>query len=194
MKKDLILLGGGGHCKSCIDVIEQEGSYKIIGILDVSEKVGSRILGYQIIGTDSDLPKYSKRIKNCFVTLGQIKSSLGRVRLYKLAKEAGFQFPSIISPHAYVSKSAFVGCGTIIMHHVLVNANAVIGENCILNSKSLIEHDSKIGNHCHISTASIINGGVCIGDGCFIGSNSVVKQYSIIPDNSFIQANSFYHQ
>ena len=33
----LILLGGGGHCKSCIDVIEQESKYTIEGILDKKE-------------------------------------------------------------------------------------------------------------------------------------------------------------
>ena len=26
IKKEIILIGGGGHCKSCIDVIEQEGT------------------------------------------------------------------------------------------------------------------------------------------------------------------------
>ncbi len=30
-------MGGGGHCKSCIDVIEQEGKYKIAGIVDAKE-------------------------------------------------------------------------------------------------------------------------------------------------------------
>jgi hypothetical protein len=30
--RDLILIGGGGHCKSCIDVIELETKYAIAGI------------------------------------------------------------------------------------------------------------------------------------------------------------------
>jgi hypothetical protein len=29
---DIVLIGGGGHCKSVIDVIEQQGEYKIVGI------------------------------------------------------------------------------------------------------------------------------------------------------------------
>ncbi len=32
--KEIILVGGGGHCKSVIDVIEQEAKYKIAGIID----------------------------------------------------------------------------------------------------------------------------------------------------------------
>ena len=37
-KPKLILLGAGGHCKSCIDVIETEGKFTIAGILDVADK------------------------------------------------------------------------------------------------------------------------------------------------------------
>ena len=33
--KDIVLIGGGGHCKSVIDVIEQEGRFKIIGIVEL---------------------------------------------------------------------------------------------------------------------------------------------------------------
>ena len=57
MNSTLILIGGGGHCKSCIDVIEMEGKYHIAGIVDVSKKLQKRILGYTIMGTDQDLPK-----------------------------------------------------------------------------------------------------------------------------------------
>ena len=36
--KELILIGGGGgHCRSCIDVIEQEQKFKIAGIIDKKE-------------------------------------------------------------------------------------------------------------------------------------------------------------
>jgi FlaA1/EpsC-like NDP-sugar epimerase len=38
MKKEkIILIGGGGHAHSVIDVIEQENKYEIVGIIDVEE-------------------------------------------------------------------------------------------------------------------------------------------------------------
>ena len=52
---DIILIGGGGHCKSVIDVIEQEGKFKIAGIVDKPDLLGSKVLGYSVIGNDSDL-------------------------------------------------------------------------------------------------------------------------------------------
>jgi len=53
--KDVILVGGGGFCKSVADVIEDAG-YNILGILDKSEEVGRNLLNYQIIGTFEDIP------------------------------------------------------------------------------------------------------------------------------------------
>jgi sugar O-acyltransferase (sialic acid O-acetyltransferase NeuD family) len=190
MKPDIILLGGGGHCKSCIDVIEQQDLFRIIGILDMAELKGTSILGYEVIGTDDDLPRFIKTIKNYIITVGQIKSPAKRIELYNLLKSYEMQLPVIVSPHAYFAKSAQIGEGSIIMHHALVNADALIGRNCIVNSKALIEHDAIVEDHCHISTAAIINGGVKVGSESFIGSNAVTKQYISIPRNSFIKANS----
>jgi sugar O-acyltransferase (sialic acid O-acetyltransferase NeuD family) len=190
MKPDIVLLGGGGHCKSCIDVIEQQDVYRIIGILDMAELKGTSILGYEVIGTDDDLPNFIKTIKNYIITVGQIKSPAKRIELYNLLKSYNLQLPAILSPLAYVAKSALIGEGSIIMHHALVNASAVIGRNSIINSKALIEHDAIVEDHCHISTAAIINGGVKVGRESFIGSNAVTKQYITIPENSFIKANS----
>ena len=188
--KDIILIGGGGHCKSVIDVIEQEGQFKIAGIVDKPEFLGSDILGYSVIGNDSDLGILVKKYKYALVTVGQIKSPILRMKLFELAKKSGFILPNIISPRAYISKYTTVGKGTIIMHDVLINADAQIGENCIINSKALIEHDCSISNHCHISTSATINGGVIVKSGSFIGSGVTTKESIIIGKNSFIKAGS----
>ena len=184
----IILIGAGGHCKSVIDVIEQEGKFKIHGIIDKPKLVGTKVLGYPVIGSDIDLKSLAKKYKYALVAVGQIKSAFSRIKLFKLGKSAGFYFPSIKSPHAYVSKYAKIGSGTVIMHDAIVNANSIVMENCIINSKALIEHDCLISNHCHISTNAIINGGVKIGSYSFVGSNVTTKNNIIIKATSFIRA------
>jgi len=186
----IILIGGGGHCKSVIDVIEQEARFEIAGIIDKPELLGSKILGYPVIGNDFDLGSLAKKYQNALITVGQIKSALARIKLYDLAIKAGFALPSIVSPNAYISKHSKIGNGTVIMGNVMVNANVSIGDNCIINSKALIEHDCLISSHCHISTNAIINGGVTIGSKSFIGSNVTTKNNIIIKENSFIKAGS----
>ena len=42
-KPNIILVGGGGHCASVIDVIEQQGKYTIKGIIDTKEHVGKKV-------------------------------------------------------------------------------------------------------------------------------------------------------
>tara|TARA_A100001015_G_scaffold315080_1_gene426031 strand:- start:362 stop:940 length:579 start_codon:yes stop_codon:yes gene_type:complete len=186
--KKIILIGGGGHCKSVIDVIEREAKFKIVGIVDRSKFLGQKIFGYKIIGNDLDLKILAKKYKYALITLGQIKSPTLRVKLYNLAIKAGFILPSIISPNAYLSRYSKIGNGCVVMHHAIINANSSIGNNCIINSKTLIEHDCSISNHCHISTNATINGGVRIGSKCFIGSNVTTKNNIKIMNNSFIKA------
>ena len=188
--EEIILIGGGGHCKSVIDVIELEGRFKIAGIVDKPEFLGSKILGYEVIGCDDNLPKLSKKYTYALITIGQIESPNLRVELFSIVKELGFVLPNIISPKAYISRYASVDEGTVVMHDVLINAKATIGNNCIINSKALIEHDSKISAHCHISTSVTINGGVTVGSGCFIGSGTTTKESIVIKKNSFIKAGS----
>ncbi|MCG8409656.1 MAG: acetyltransferase [Bacteroidales bacterium] len=170
----MILVGGGGHCKSCIDVIEAEGKFRIAGIVDLPEKVGDEILGYPIIATDNDLEELATKYKYFHITIGQIKSAALRIRIYFLLKRMGAELPVIKSPLAYVSKTAEIGEGTIVMHNVLVNSEAKIGNNCILNTGSLIEHESEIGAYSHISTNVVINGQCQIGEATFIGSGSII--------------------
>ena len=187
--KKIILIGGGGHCRSCIDVIEKEKKFKVLGIVDNKKNI--LIKKYKLIGSDKDLNKISKKIKNAIITIGHIKNSDLRERLYKKLIKLKFNLPLVISPLAYVSKNALVGAGTIIMHRALININAKIGKNCIINTGAIIEHDVVIGDNCHISTGSIINGGVTIEKNSFIGSNAVVKQNIKIGKNSFVNANLF---
>lgn len=175
MKEKIVLVGGGGHCNSVIDVIEQEDKYDIIGIVDIKENIGKKVLNYEIIACDDDLEELFKTCKKAFITIGHIKTNELRKKLFEKAKKIGFTFPVIISPLAYVSKYAFVDEGTVIMHHALVNANAKVGKNCIINTKALVEHDCIIEDDCHISTSSVINGGVIVKENTFFGSNSVSK-------------------
>jgi sugar O-acyltransferase (sialic acid O-acetyltransferase NeuD family) len=188
MKEKIILIGGGGHCKACIDIIEEEDRFQIAGIIDKVELIGKELLGYKIIGSDDDLKVLAQKYKYAFIAIGHIRTSITRKKLFEKAIKAGFQIPTIISPRAYVSRHAQVDDGTIIMHDALINADATIGKNCIINSKALIEHDAVIEDNCHISTAAVVNGGVIVRSETFYGSNATTKEYSEV--SGFIKAGS----
>ncbi|NBV71342.1 MAG: acetyltransferase [Burkholderiaceae bacterium] len=187
-KPKLILIGAGGHARSCIDVIEQHGYFQIAGLVGLPEQryAEDSDYGYAVIGTDGDLFNLAQIYQYALITIGQIQSSEHRIQLYQQAKQFGFQFPTIIAPTAYVSNHSTLGAGTIVMHGAIVNAGASVGNNCIINSCALIEHDARVEDHCHISTGAILNGDVTVGAGSFIGSGSVIKQGVAVGKNCMV--------
>ena len=182
------MIGAGGHARSCIDVIEMSGQFKIVGLIEKEGTNRQVNMGYSIIGTDNELEELRKKYNYALITVGQIKSAETRIKLFKLLQEMNYILPLIISPRAYVSKHAKIGDGTIVMHGSIVNTNATVGKNCIINNNVLIEHDVKIGNHCHIATGAIMNGEITVGKASFIGSRVVTKQCISIGNNCVIGA------
>jgi len=182
----LILIGAGGHCRSCIDVIEREGNFRIGGLAGLSQEVGTKIFGYEVLTTDAGVVELIKTFPYALIALGQIHSAELRIRLYQELTMKGFRFPTIIAPTASVSARATIGAGTIVMHGAVINAGAVIGENCIINSTALVEHDSRVADHCHVSTGAILNGGTSVGSGSFIGSGATLREGISVAENSMV--------
>ena len=189
MTKPLILIGGGGHCKSVIEAAESAG-YSILGVLDVAENVGKNVLSYKIVGTDEDIPTYIDKAE-FVITVGFINNPAIRIKLYNKVKEAGGKLATVIASTAHVSKYAKIGEGTVVLHQAFVNADAKVGCNVILNNFVNIEHDAVIGDQCHISTGAMVNGECKVGERCFIGSQSVLANCISVGDDIIVGAGSF---
>lgn len=186
--KPLILVGGGGHCKSVIEAAESAG-YSILGVLDLPEEFGKEILSTKVIGTDNDIPAYVDKAE-FVITVGFIKNPAVRIKLYNRIKEAGGTLTTVVASTAHVSKYATLGEGTVVLHHAFVNADAKVGCNVILNNFVNIEHDAVIGDQCHISTGAMVNGECKVGERCFIGSQSVLANCITIGDDIIVGAGS----
>lgn len=187
MVKKLLLIGGGGHCKSVLDSIIQLETYQEIGIIDMKDKVGERIMDTPIIGCDDDLPKlYEEGYHYAFVTIGSIGNPSLRIKLFKYLRDIGFETPSIIDPSATVSGYSNIDRGIYVGKQAIINTGAIINKGAIINSGSIVEHDCKIGDFVHIAPGTVLSGEVSIGDYSHIGSNSTIKQQVTIGSNSII--------
>lgn len=186
----IILMGGGGHCKSIIDSIKSKGNFEIVGIIDINNK-GKKILGVEILGGNEELPKlYSQGVKNAFICVGSVGDPSVRKRLYNEIKNIGYSFPvisdltSIISPYATIEDGVFIGKGAI------VNANAYIKKQAIINTGVIVDHDCKIGEFVHLAPGSTLSGTVVVGDNSHIGTNSTIIQGIDIGENVLVGAGS----
>lgn len=183
MSGTLVLVGGGGHCRACIDVIAAEGRWRIHGILEAPDRAGTSQDGVPVIGTDADMEALAAAGHRFLVTVGQVKSPKARLAVLERLAAAGARLATVRAPSAVVSPRAALGEGTIVMHQAVVNAGARVGRNAIVNTRALLEHDSEVGEACHVSTGAILNGGARLGDRSFLGSGAVVvNQVSVGPD------------
>ncbi len=191
MKHKLLLIGAGGHCKVVIDVLLFRKEYDVTGIIDLKERIGTKVLGVPVIGTDSDLPRlFRSGIKHCFISIGSVGNPRLRVKSYNFSKKLGFEFPNLISPDAWVSSHVILGEGNYIAPLAVVNAGTQIGDNCIINTGAIIEHDCKIDNFVHLSPGVVVSGGVHVGARSHIGTGTNIIQNLKIGSNVIVGAGS----
>lgn len=172
---NVLLIGGGGHCRSLIDVLES-CAIDIAGIVTgVAESRGD-VLGYYIVGNDDDLKYLRLKYDHAIVSVGQVTTPDLRLRLYDTVKNLKFNLPVIVSPFSRVSPHANIAEGTVVMHQAMINAGASIGANCIINSKALVEHDCMVDEHSHVAVGAVLCGGVQVGHGSFVGAGAIIKQ------------------
>ena len=185
--KKIILLGGGGHAVSCIDLLSNSKEFKIAGYVALSE---NKNLNLKYLGKDSDLINIKNKYSFALIAIGQIKNSILRESKYKLLKKYNFILPNIFSNISYISKNIKIGECNTIFHHAIINSNCLIGNNNIINSKTLIEHNVRLGNNNHLSTSAIINGNCKIGNNNFIGSGAIINNDIKIGNNCIIASGS----
>ena len=186
MGKKLVLVGGGGHCKSILSSIDIN-IYSDIVIVDSREKVGDTVDGLLIGGTDDDLPSlFNNGYSNAFIAVGTTSSNTNRQCIYESLKKIGFSFPSIIDPSAIIAKSSMIEEGVFVGKNAVVNAGSRIGRFCIINTGVIVDHDCSIGSFVHLSPGVILSGAVTVGNNTHIGTGACVKQCVTIGKNTTI--------
>lgn len=187
MKRKILLIGGGGHCKSVLDSLYALNEYDGIGIIDKKENVGKTILNTIIIGTDADLQfLFDQGYKEAFITVGSIGDTTLREKLTGIAETIGFKLPTIIDPTSSVSKYSKLDSGVYVGKKAVINAGSKIENGSIINTGAIVEHDCVIGSYVHVSPGSVICGEVKIGEKTHIGANTVIKQELEIGRNTTI--------
>jgi sugar O-acyltransferase (sialic acid O-acetyltransferase NeuD family) len=172
---DVVLIGGGGHAKMCIDIILRMKEYNLVGIVDNNLKKGSDVLNIPIIGSDDDLQDmYNNGLKMAVNGVGSVLNNKIREEIYIKLKKIGFFIPTIVHPTSTIESSVKILEGAQIMMGALVGSNCTIGNNCIISSGSIVSHDSFIGSHAHIAPGAVLGGNVVIENGALVGMGATI--------------------
>jgi sugar O-acyltransferase (sialic acid O-acetyltransferase NeuD family) len=163
--RNILLIGGGEHVRYCIDIIEKENKYTVIGITDLKININTAILGYQILGEQKDIDTIvnTYNIDGGIITIGD---NWKRKIAYDFIKNKikDFQFGTAIHPSTIIGKNVEIGRGTVIMAGCIISPNAKIGDFCFLASGAILEHDSIMNNFSSLSAGSVTGGNVKIGE------------------------------
>ena len=171
MKNPIIIIGGGGHAKVVIELIEAINSYNIKGVLDPNLINQTEILGYPVLGNDDELKGLFKSgICHATIGIGSNGDNQLRRKLWLKAMKEGYNFPTLIHPNAVISPSAKIGEGCQVFPNVVIHTEAKINKLCVINTGVIVEHECQVGINVFISSGALLCGKCKIGNDSFIGA------------------------
>jgi sugar O-acyltransferase (sialic acid O-acetyltransferase NeuD family) len=204
--KKIVLFGGGNQVHYTLDIIEKQGLYKVIGIIDSVHDIGSERFGYKVIGRQEDIKSLIEEyeIEGGIITIGDnwIRYYVSQ-QIKSLIRD--FEFVNAIHPSVVIGNNVQIGTGVVAMAGVIINPMAKIGNHTFFATGSQIEHDCIIEDFASVSAGSILGGYVqikkysaitlnvtildrlIIGENCVVGSGSLVLKD--IPDNILAYGN-----
>jgi sugar O-acyltransferase (sialic acid O-acetyltransferase NeuD family) len=177
MKKNLIVIGAGGHGQVIADLALNlnynasfwdenpsnfKGNFQVENVKKIVPPLTSLVIG---IGANSIREQFS---------------------LYYPAN----RFVSLKHPNAIIADSVEVGTGTVILTGSVINRGVKIGHHCIVNTASVIDHDCIISDFVHISPNTTICGNVTVGRGTWVGAGAIIIQGINVGKNVTIGAGS----
>ena len=201
--KNIILIGGGNQSHYTIDIIEKEGKYNIVGIIDSIHDIESDRFGYKILGRQENINEIIEQyqIYGGLITIGD---NWSRYYVYEqiLKLNPDFKFINAIHPSVIIGNNVKIGIGITAMAGVIFNPKSTIGNFTFFATGAQVEHDCVISDFSSISAGSTTGGyvklgkfsaitlGVTILDRIEIGENTVVGAGSLVtksfPDNVLV--------
>lgn len=204
--KNIVVIGGGNQAHYSIDIIEKEGKYNIVGIIDSIAEIGSIKHGYKILGRQENIKEIAEKydVYGGVITIGD---NWARFSVYSqiIGIHPEFKFVNAIHPSVIIGNNVTLGVGIVVMAGCIFNPKSSIGNFTFFATGAQVEHDCTISDYASISAGSITGGyvkigkysaitlGVTVVDRVEIGENSVVGAGSLviksIPDNVLAYGN-----
>lgn len=191
--KNIVLIGGGNQAHYTIDIIEKEGKYNIVGIIDSIHDVDSNRFGYKIIGRQENISQIIKEydVEGGVISIGD---NWSRYYVYNQIKELApdLEFVNAIHPSIVIGNNVTLGKGIVAMAGCIFNPKSFIGNFTFFATGAQVEHDNYIDDFSSISAGSITGGyvklgkysavtlGVTIMDRVEIGENTVIGSGSLV--------------
>ncbi len=166
----IVVYGGGGHGKSVIDLIRALGQYQVVGVIDDGLEQGTDVMGVPVIGGGDQLPRLAKDgVRLAVNAVGGIGDITSRIQVFQRLLQAGFGFPTLIHPTAFVEPTVQLGQGVQVFPHAYIGSDAEVGFGTIINTAAIVSHDCRLGAYVNVAPGALLAGAVTLGEGVLIG-------------------------
>lgn len=194
--ENVVIIGASGHGSVILDCLEKEGKYNVIGFIDSYKTKHTLVNGYQVLGSEYDLPYLISRlnITGGIVAVGDNWTrKLVVDRISKITPS--FNFINTIHPSAVMGKDMYLGIGNAFLPGAIVNANSIVHDFCIVNTNASLGHDGVMESYSSLAPSVCTGGELILGkfsalslgvnviNGISIGSHTVIGAGALVLEN-----------
>jgi sugar O-acyltransferase (sialic acid O-acetyltransferase NeuD family) len=186
----VLILGAAQHAEVVASMACDYDTVEVVGFLDDDpNKLGTRILGFPVLGGICDLEKFCGKgnIEGVFLGLSARQIRL-RKELINRISDIGIPQPNLIHSTAWIAPTASLGQGNFMAPYVVVNHHAKVGDSCAFYSHAVVEHHSCIGDNVYMGPGSKTTADVVIGADTYVGVNASFIPHVSVPPSSTIAA------
>jgi sugar O-acyltransferase (sialic acid O-acetyltransferase NeuD family) len=190
LKSGIIVVGASGHAKVVIDMIEKQGRFAVVFIVDDNPALkGCSLFGYPVLGGNMDLPELARQhdVNQAIVAIG---SNEIRAKISEWIVHVGISLVSVVHPSAQIGRGVVISPGSVVMAGAVINSDSMIGMNVIINTGATVDHDCTIGDGVHVAPGCHVCGGVTVGGGALIGAGYTIITNLKLGQNVVIGAGS----
>lgn len=128
MNKPVLIIGAGGHASVLVDVLLQLNC-SIVGVVSVKKPRDKSFFSkFNWYSKDEDVLQFGNNKVLLVNGIGSIPGNNARLKINQKFTNYGYEFMTVVSPYAIVSKYTTLHDGVQIMSGAVVNANTKIGE------------------------------------------------------------------
>jgi sugar O-acyltransferase (sialic acid O-acetyltransferase NeuD family) len=161
----VFLIGCSGHASVLLDILEKQGAWEVVGIIDRSAPAGSEALGLPVLGDETKIGELACRYDATAGIIG-IGDNFVRSQVAQRVAEAApeFGFVSAIHPSAQIARGVRIGCGSAVMAGSVIGPNTLVEEHCIVNTRASVDHDNVLRRFSTVGPGAVTGGNVEVGE------------------------------
>jgi sugar O-acyltransferase (sialic acid O-acetyltransferase NeuD family) len=187
--KSLIIIGDSAFAEIAFEYFSVDTDYTVVAFAVERTYLTKReLFGLPVVAFEDLADLYAPERHAFFAALVYTEGNRLRARLYRTAKEMGFEPASYVSPRAFVWRNAVIGEHVFVFEDNVIQPFVRIGDNVVLWSGNHIGHHSSIGADTFVSSHVVVSGFVNVGASSFLGVNSTMVNNISVGDDCILGA------